>query len=176
MVLEFALDCTRIDIRRNDNPWLNRAALSLAEVIRLAASKALDMEFTELVTGYRLRENAKGFFVDIYLYDSLSGGAGYADSIAGEIEWLLEEVEVLLQSCDCGSSCYKCLKQKKILVYPTMWWKLWKSLSRLFGIVESFPGGRKPYPDGILKKIILYKRVPRGAFGHRRQPSGCGCF
>lgn len=120
-MLEFALDCTRIDIRRNDNPWLNRAALSLAEVIRLAASKALDMEFTELVTGYRLRENAKGFFVDIYLYDSLSGGAGYADSIAGEIEWLLEEVEVLLQSCDCGSSCYKCLKQKKILVYPTMW-------------------------------------------------------
>lgn len=44
-----------------------------------------------------------------------------------------------------------------------MWWKLWKSLSRLFGIVESFPGGRKPYPDGILKKMILYKRVPRAA-------------
>ncbi len=110
LVMEFALDSTRIDTRRNDNPWLNRAALSLAEAIRLAASKALDIEFTELVTGYRLRENAKGFFVDIYLYDSLSSGAGYADSVAEEIEWLLEEVEMLLQSCDCGSSCYKCLK------------------------------------------------------------------
>lgn len=110
LVLEFALDRTQIDTRRNDNPWLNRAALSLAEAIRLAASKVLDIEFTELVTGYRLRENVKGFFVDIYLYDSLSSGAGYADSIADEIEGLLDEVEVLLQSCDCGSSCHKCLK------------------------------------------------------------------
>lgn len=110
LVLELALDCTRIDTRRNDNPWLNRAALSLAEAIRLTASKALDIEFTELVTGYRLRENIKGFFVDIYLYDSLSSGAGYADSVAGEMESLLDEVEVLLQSCDCDNSCHKCLK------------------------------------------------------------------
>ena len=48
--------------------------------------------------------------MDIYLYDSLSSGAGYVDSVAEEIEWLLDEVEMLLQSCDCGSSCYKCLK------------------------------------------------------------------
>lgn len=68
LVMEFALDSTRIDTRRNDNPWLNRAALSLAEAIRLAASKALDIEFTELVTGYRLRENAKGFlWIFIYM-------------------------------------------------------------------------------------------------------------
>ncbi|WWR14997.1 DUF1998 domain-containing protein [Lachnospiraceae bacterium JLR.KK008] len=93
LVMEFALDSTRIDTRRNDNPWLNRAALSLAEAIRLAASKALNIEFMELVTGYRLRENAKGFFVDIYLYDSLSSGAGYADSVSEEIEWLLDEVK-----------------------------------------------------------------------------------
>ena len=110
LVLEFALDHTQIDTQRNDNPWLSRAALSLAEAIRLAASKALDIEFTELVTGYRLRENIRGFFVDIYLYDSLSSGAGYAASVADEIGWLLHETELLLQSCDCGSSCHKCLK------------------------------------------------------------------
>ncbi|MEY8334778.1 DEAD/DEAH box helicase [Lachnospiraceae bacterium 47-T17] len=110
LVLEFELDHTQIDIRRNDNPWLSRAALSLAEAIRLAASQSLDIEFTELVTGYRFRENVKGFFVDIYLYDSLSSGAGYAASVADEIEGLLDKAELLLQSCDCDSSCHKCLK------------------------------------------------------------------
>lgn len=110
LVLEFELGHTQIDTRRNDNPWLSRAALSLAEAIRLAASQSLDIEFTELVTGYRFRENVKGFFVDIYLYDSLSSGAGYAASVADEIEGLLDKVELLLQSCDCDSSCHKCLK------------------------------------------------------------------
>lgn len=110
LVLEFALDDTRINTQRKDNPWLNRAALSLAEAMRLAASKALDIEFTELVAGYRLRENTNGFFVDIYLYDSLSSGAGYAGSVANEIERLLKETELLLQNCDCGGSCHKCLK------------------------------------------------------------------
>lgn len=110
LVLEFELGHTQIDTRRNDNPWLSRAALSLAEAIRLAASQSLDIEFTELVTGYRFRENVKGFFVDIYLYDSLSNGAGYAASVADEIEGLLDKAELLLQSCDCDSSCHKCLK------------------------------------------------------------------
>ncbi len=110
LVLEFALDHTRIDTQRKDNPWLSRAALSLAEAIRLAASKALDIEFTELVAGYRLRENEKGVFVDIYLYDSLSSGAGYAVGVANEIEGLLDEAESFLQSCDCSSSCHNCLK------------------------------------------------------------------
>ena len=110
LVLEFALDHTRIDTQRKDNPWLSRAALSLAEAIRLAASKALDIEFMELVAGYRLRENEKGVFVDIYLYDSLSSGAGYAVGVANEIEGLLDEAESFLQSCDCSSSCHNCLK------------------------------------------------------------------
>lgn len=52
LVLEFALDHTQINIQRKDNPWLSRAALSLAEAIRLTASKPLDIEFTELVAGY----------------------------------------------------------------------------------------------------------------------------
>ena len=54
MVLEFTLDVSRIETSRYDNPWLDRAAQSLAEALRLAASKELDIAFTELVTGYRL--------------------------------------------------------------------------------------------------------------------------
>ena len=110
LVLEFALDERTMDVRRKDNPWLGRAAQSLAEAFRLAASKELDVEFTELVTGYRLRKNPKGTFVDIYLYDSLSSGAGYAVAVAQEISLLLEKMENLLTGCDCRDACYKCLK------------------------------------------------------------------
>ena len=110
LVLEFTIDDKVIDARRNDNPWLNRAAQSLAEALRLVASKKLDVEFTELVTGYRLRTGAEASYVDIYLYDSLSSGAGYAVSVADAISELLSDMKELLSSCDCGSACSKCLK------------------------------------------------------------------
>lgn len=83
---------------------------SLAEALRLVASKKLDVEFTELVTGYRLRTGAEASYVDIYLYDSLSSGAGYAVSVADAIAELLSDMKELLSSCDCGSACSKCLK------------------------------------------------------------------
>lgn len=110
LVLEFTIDDRIIDVRRNDNPWLNRAAQSLAEALRLVASKKLDVEFTELVTGYRLRTGPEASYVDIYLYDSLSSGAGYAVSVADAIAELLADMKELLSSCNCGSACSKCLK------------------------------------------------------------------
>lgn len=113
LVLEFALDKNRIFVSREHNPWLNRGAQSLAEALRLVASNHLDVEFSELVTGYRLRGNPPGTFVDIYLYDSLSSGAGYAVSVEGEIDVLLEQVEELLKGCTCDSACYNCLKHRQ---------------------------------------------------------------
>ena len=110
LVLEFTIDDKVIDARRNDNPWLSRAAQSLAEALRLVASKKLDVEVTELVTGYRRRTGAEASYVDIYLYDSLSSGAGYAVSVADAISELLSDMKELLISCDCGSACSKCLK------------------------------------------------------------------
>ena len=110
LVLEFSLDENVINTNRKDNPWLPRAAQSLAEALRLAASKELDVEFTELVTGYRLRRNMQGSFVDLYLYDSLSSGAGYAVAVANQIEILLKGIFNLLNNCDCENACHKCLK------------------------------------------------------------------
>lgn len=110
LVLEIALDLDKIDINTVENPWLARAAQSLAEALRLKASQELDIEFTELVTGYRVRKNKKGAYVDIYLYDSLSSGAGYAISVADVMDSLLEKVKESLAACDCESACHKCLK------------------------------------------------------------------
>lgn len=110
LVLEFAIDDSRIEVHSKENPWLKRAAQSLAEALRLAVSKKLDVDFTELVTGYRLRTGPESSYVDIYLYDSLSSGAGYAASVAEIIDDVLLDMRQMLSSCDCDSACSKCLK------------------------------------------------------------------
>ncbi len=110
LVLEFELDDKLIDIKSKDNPWLTRAAQSFAEAMRLAATHYLDVEFSELVTGYRLRKNPLGTFVDVYLYDSLSSGAGYAVRVAEDIGDLFVLVERILESCTCNNSCHNCLR------------------------------------------------------------------
>ncbi len=110
LVLEFELDRHKIDVNTQRNSWLHRAGQSLAEALRLAACQDLDIEFTELVTGYRVRQTQHGDFVDIYLYDSLSSGAGYAVSIESSIKQLLQKTRELLANCTCDSACHKCLK------------------------------------------------------------------
>ena len=63
-----------------------------------------------MVSGYRLRRNELGVFVDIYLYDSLSSGAGYAVSLSEDLPELLWKMNILLTGCNCDSACHNCLK------------------------------------------------------------------
>ena len=109
LVLEFYIDRTIIEADDPQNQWIKRAALSLAEALRLAVSKELDIEFSELIAGYRIRENDEGKYIDIFLYDALSSGAGYSVSLADNIETLLQKTEEIL-ACDCETACHKCLK------------------------------------------------------------------
>ena len=109
MVLQFELDRSQMDLEKN-NPWETRAACTLAETLRLAACKLLDIEFSEINAGYRFRKNNNGDFIDIFIYDSLSSGAGYATSLQGKVEILLDKVVDLLKNCDCESACCNCIK------------------------------------------------------------------
>ena len=110
LVMEIPLNDSRIDTDIQESLWLPRAAQSFAEAFRITASNALDIEYTELVSGYRLRRNELGVFVDIYLYDSLSSGAGYAVSLSEDLPELLWKMNILLTGCNCDSACHNCLK------------------------------------------------------------------
>lgn len=109
LVLEFEMDREYVN-SSPQNLWTSRAAQSLAEALRLTASKELDVEFTELVSGYRQRHGASANYIDVYLYDSLSSGAGYCTKIGEQIGAILQKVESQLMSCTCSSACYHCLK------------------------------------------------------------------
>ena len=97
------------------SPWTKRAARTLAEALRKTFCKILDLDFDELVAGYRVRERQN--VVDVYLYDSTSSGAGYATSLAESIEEALAETERALCDCRCKSACFDCLKHYRNRFY-----------------------------------------------------------
>lgn len=95
---------------------LEDAAYSIAEALRLAASRhsQLDLDPSEFGAGFRIvpSGNAEGhLFLDIYLYDTLAGGAGYAELAGQYLEDILRDVLRLLENCpaNCDRSCESCL-------------------------------------------------------------------
>lgn len=94
-----------------DAMWINSAAQTLTEAMVLAAGQLLDVEFSDLKGGYRLRNDKDKVFVDIFLFDSLSSGAGYSSMLAGRLHDLLDQTEMVLKcKNNCSTACHDCLK------------------------------------------------------------------
>lgn len=110
VVYEIALDATKIDIR---GLWINRAGQTLAEAMTLAGGRLLDIEFNEIKSGYRLRyaPDGKAAYVDVFLFDSLSSGAGYCAALADSPKKMFRETRSVLADCPskCESACHDCL-------------------------------------------------------------------
>ncbi|UZE84010.1 DEAD/DEAH box helicase [Pseudomonas viciae] len=92
---------------------LEDALHSIAEALRLAASRhrQLDLDPSEFGSGFRIDPGVQGGgrVLEVFLYDTLSGGAGYAEIAARHIEEILQATHTLLESCDCETSCTECL-------------------------------------------------------------------
>ena len=110
-MFEMALDPYKINVD-SSGLWIKRAGQTVAEAMVLAAGRLLDIEFNEIKSGYRLRYNRGLVFVDIFLFDSLSSGAGYCSSLAEQTSKLLKETEKILDFCPqrCDSACHECLQ------------------------------------------------------------------
>lgn len=100
---------------QGNNTWLNSALTTLGEAIVVAASRLMDIDMHELVTGYRILTEQDKHFADLYIFDALSGGAGYSYVAGQKIEEILELTMEILRNCDgeCRSSCYRCLRHYK---------------------------------------------------------------
>ncbi|MSV23732.1 DEAD/DEAH box helicase [Selenomonas sp. WCA-380-WT-3B 3/] len=112
VVYEISLDNDKINVEPS-GLWIQRAGQTLAEAMTLAGGRLLDIEFNEIKSGYRLRYNKekKKTFVDVFLFDSLSSGAGYCSALADRTEELMQETRNVLNSCsaECDSACHECL-------------------------------------------------------------------
>lgn len=90
---------------------LEDALSSLATSISMAAAHLLDIDIRELNSGHRFIKNKNGeTFAEVFLYDALAGGAGYASQAASRIKDVCSSASDLLSNCNCQSSCDKCLR------------------------------------------------------------------
>lgn len=96
------------------NAVLNDALRTLSEALRLTASRNLDVDPSEFSTGFRMVRVGTGnpLRADVYLFDTLSGGAGYAERAGVKLGEILDETLQLLEQCpaDCDTSCTECLR------------------------------------------------------------------
>ena len=96
----------------------NVALRTISEALTVAACKLLDLDPNELQAEYRpALSNAerRGLEAEIYIYDTLSGGAGFARQV-GELGLaVFEEALQILEACreGCDRACYRCLRSYK---------------------------------------------------------------
>ena len=94
------------------------ALRTVSEALAKAACLELELEPTELMAEFRPALSSaghRGLEVEIYLYDTLPGGAGFARQAGTLGLRLFERAKALLSKCpeNCDSSCYRCLRSFK---------------------------------------------------------------
>jgi len=94
------------------------ALRTLSEAISKAACSVLGLEPTEIQGEYRPALSPLGRVggeVELYLYDTLAGGAGFVQQVGERIGEVLDKALIILEKCpaSCDKSCYRCLRSYK---------------------------------------------------------------
>ena len=94
------------------------ALRTVSEALAAAACQLLELEPGELMAEFRpalTPAGITGLEAEIFLYDTLPGGAGFSTQLTESPLDLLKKALNLLISCkgDCDASCYRCLRSFK---------------------------------------------------------------
>jgi ATP-dependent helicase YprA (DUF1998 family) len=153
------------DLATNMTASIQRSALedalrTLAEALLLSASRHLDLDAAEFSAGFRIlpgTADAK-LMADLYLFDNLAGGAGYADQAGSELGPILERTLSDLAGCPtaCDRSCYDCLRN-----YQNQYWH--ESLDRHLAItlLQYLLDGRLPSTEDLVQQQRDLKSLKR---------------
>lgn len=119
---DFISDVLLIRIMVSDPVTLRPSYLSsqvalrtVAEALTIAATTRLEIESNELQAEFRpalTPLGGDGREAEIYLYDTLAGGAGFTHQVSGLGREIFELALERLEHCpgDCDESCYRCLR------------------------------------------------------------------
>jgi hypothetical protein len=97
------------------NSETQSAMRTVCEALAMAACRILELEAGEILAEYRPAlndEGAGGRSVEVFLYDTLAGGAGFSPQLASRTDELFKAALLLLKDCPegCDTSCYRCLR------------------------------------------------------------------
>jgi ATP-dependent helicase YprA (DUF1998 family) len=84
---------------------------SLGAAMVRAASIHLQIDPDELAVGIRAWPRRQRLHAEVFLYDTLPNGAGYAQECVEEIQGILDVARELCERCPsgCDAACYECL-------------------------------------------------------------------
>ncbi len=88
---------------------------TVCEALAKAACQTLEIEPGEVLAEFRpalTEAGAAGHEVEIFLYDTLAGGAGFSTELVSRAVELFERARDILANCpeQCDASCYRCLQ------------------------------------------------------------------
>ena len=94
------------------------ALRTVSEALAVAACQLLEVEGDELMASFRpalTHDGILGIEAEIFLYDVLPGGAGFAGQLVNCGQELFNRALELLKNCpeNCDASCYRCLRSFK---------------------------------------------------------------
>ena len=97
-------------------PGSNLAKISLttvAQALAIVTADMLEIDRANIGAEFRAAQTSKGSGgseVDVYLYDTTPGGAGFVKAAVADPSRLIEKAIGLLSGCSCESSCYQCVR------------------------------------------------------------------
>ena len=94
------------------------ALRTVGEALAKAACLMLEIEPSELMAEYRpalTPAGQTGLEAEIFLYDTLPGGAGFSSQLLDRTQELFQLALSLMKACpeNCDASCYRCLRSFK---------------------------------------------------------------
>jgi Domain of unknown function (DUF1998) len=100
---------------RPGNAETNTALRTICEAMAKAACRMLEIEAGEMLAEYRpafTQAGAASLEVEVFIYDTLSGGAGFSTQLASRAGELFGLTLLVLSECPecCDASCYRCLR------------------------------------------------------------------
>lgn len=120
-ITDIALFSMRVSAPLKLKPGHSSTAVALrtvSEALAKAACQLLEIEPGELMAEFRpalTPSGTSGLEAEIFLYDTLPGGAGFSGQLADRGLELFQSALYLMKTCpeDCDASCYRCLRSFK---------------------------------------------------------------